>query len=222
MERFDERDNVQARNDARARAPGTTRNSTGRIPSGRPRTTRYAAYRGWAGSVIRADLPFVGAQIGSLALLGMSDRVDGPVAPARVALSPERAAEKVKSFARFLGADLVRIGPLNPAYVYTQRRQDLARSGALLRAADGSAAQQRRQPGRRALPAHAEDRAGGVRGDRDHARLRAAGYYRRHPGRLHPVARIPCAGPRDVELRGADASPSPSRPEWENSAGTAS
>ena len=45
--------------------------------------------------------------------------VDGPVAPERRSLSPERAAEKVKGFARHLGADLVRIGPLDPPNVYT-------------------------------------------------------------------------------------------------------
>ena len=34
-------------------------------------------------------------------------------------ISPERATEKIKGFARDLGADLVRIGPLNPAWVYS-------------------------------------------------------------------------------------------------------
>ena len=65
------------------------------------------------------DLPLLGTQYEFLARLGMADRVDGPVNPERQELSPERAAEKVKGFAMHLGADLVRIGPLNPAYVYT-------------------------------------------------------------------------------------------------------
>ncbi len=45
--------------------------------------------------------------------------MDGPPAPHRGDISAERATEKIKGFARFLGADLVRIGPLRPAFVYT-------------------------------------------------------------------------------------------------------
>ena len=49
----------------------------------------------------------------------MSDVVDGPVAPERQSISRERAAKKVRGFARHLGADLVGIGPLDPVNVYT-------------------------------------------------------------------------------------------------------
>ena len=50
---------------------------------------------------------------------GSEAAVDGPPAPNKIDISPQRATEKVKGFARFLGADLVRVGPLNPAFVYS-------------------------------------------------------------------------------------------------------
>ena len=45
--------------------------------------------------------------------------VDGEPAPERVALTPEEAAQRVKSLARTLGADLVGTGPLRPEWVYS-------------------------------------------------------------------------------------------------------
>jgi len=50
---------------------------------------------------------------------GAEDLVDGPPSPVKVPISAERATEKIKGFARFLGADLVRVGPLNPAFIYS-------------------------------------------------------------------------------------------------------
>jgi reductive dehalogenase len=117
-DRFDERDNVQARNTLR---PGTAdydefyrRHAEWQAKDD---AIRALPGMGFVGSPL--DLPLLGTQYEFLARLGMADRVDGPVNPERQELSPERAAAKVKGFARHLGADLVRIGPLNPAYVYT-------------------------------------------------------------------------------------------------------
>lgn len=45
--------------------------------------------------------------------------VDGEVARQKVEMSPEDAAARVKSYAEFLGAELVGIASLNPAYVYS-------------------------------------------------------------------------------------------------------
>jgi reductive dehalogenase len=45
--------------------------------------------------------------------------VDGEPADNQVKILPERASEKVIAFARFLGADLVGIGPLNQEWVYS-------------------------------------------------------------------------------------------------------
>ena len=45
--------------------------------------------------------------------------VDGEPSYEQVVNSPERASEKIKAFARFLGADLVGIGPLRQEWVYS-------------------------------------------------------------------------------------------------------
>ena len=51
--------------------------------------------------------------------MGLDSFVDGEPAPQRVEIPPERAAQKVKALARFLGADLVGIGPLRQEWVYS-------------------------------------------------------------------------------------------------------
>jgi reductive dehalogenase len=117
MERFDERENVQARNTLE---PGS--NSYTELYQRHPeweekdRKTRELS-KIPVGNPL--DLPLFFQQIGNLARSGMENLVDGPVSPNRHDLTSERATEKIKGFASFLGADLVRIGPLNPAYVYT-------------------------------------------------------------------------------------------------------
>ncbi|MBN1629123.1 MAG: 4Fe-4S dicluster domain-containing protein [Thermoleophilia bacterium] len=118
LSRFDERDNVQSRNTLE---PGTSEYEDyyRRHPEYRDKDDAIRALPGMGRVGHAADVPLIDAQIGVIAALGMSDRVDGPVAPERVEMSPERATEKVKGFARHLGADLVRVGPLSPSYVYT-------------------------------------------------------------------------------------------------------
>ena len=65
------------------------------------------------------DLPMHASQTRILSMLAREEAVDGPVSPARQPLDPVRAAQKIKGFAHHLGADLVRIGSLNPAHVYS-------------------------------------------------------------------------------------------------------
>ena len=65
------------------------------------------------------DISFFVPVIMNVMKQGVETNVDGPPAPNRIEISPERATEKIKGFARLLGADLVRTGPLNPAFVYT-------------------------------------------------------------------------------------------------------
>jgi ferredoxin len=115
---FDERDNVQAR--------------YGLVPDSDQYRDYYEAHPehekddeeiralpgvGRVGQPL--DLPLLMRQIESIARNSTNGVADGPVAAERQELSPGRAAQKVKGFARHLGADLVRIGPLNPAWVYT-------------------------------------------------------------------------------------------------------
>ena len=123
MERFDERDNVQARNTLQ---PGTAgyEDFYRLHPEWQAKDDAIRALPGMGNVGPAADRGFVGPQIGVIAALGMSDMVDGPVAPERVELTPERATEKIKGFAAHLGADLVRLGPLNPDYVYTNVGKD--------------------------------------------------------------------------------------------------
>jgi hypothetical protein len=130
IEQFDERDNVQSRNTL---VPGSEeyKEYYRRHPEWeeKDRETREIAFvKPGVGHPL--DLPFFLQQIGSLACWGREDKVDGPVSQERQELSPERAAQKIKGFARHLGADIVRIGPLNPAFVYThvgKTRHDSAR-----------------------------------------------------------------------------------------------
>jgi reductive dehalogenase len=55
------------------------------------------------------------------AALALPDMVDGAPAPDRIVWPPGEAAERIKAFARRLGADDVRIGPLRQEWVYTHR-----------------------------------------------------------------------------------------------------
>jgi reductive dehalogenase len=117
MERFDERDNVQARN--------TLEPDTANYIEFYQRHPEWeaadAATRELSKKMVGNPLDFLFflQEIQAVARQGVEDRVDGPVATQRFELTPARAAEKVKGLARQLGADLVRVGPLNPAFVYT-------------------------------------------------------------------------------------------------------
>ncbi len=118
MERFDERENVQSRNTLE---PGTPE-----YAEFYARHPEWESVDGKTREISKQhvghplDGLFLGAEVMSVARRGMEDMVDGPVAEHKFELTPERASEKLKGFARHLGADLVRTGPLNPAFIYTQ------------------------------------------------------------------------------------------------------
>ena len=57
----------------------------------------------------------------STASLALPDRVDGAPADRAVTWPPREASDRIKAYARALGADDVRIGPLRPEWVYTHR-----------------------------------------------------------------------------------------------------
>ena len=65
------------------------------------------------------DLPILSDERRIIRMLCDDEVVDGIPSPERQVIRPERAAEKIKGLARHLGADLVRIGPLHPAFVYS-------------------------------------------------------------------------------------------------------
>ena len=64
---------------------------------------------------------FYESTFGSIAPLAQPDAVDGPVSSHQVRVDPEVMTRRIKAVARRLGADLVRVGPLHPAWVYTHR-----------------------------------------------------------------------------------------------------
>jgi ferredoxin len=113
---FDERDNVQARNTLE---PGSKdyKEFYHRHPEWEKKDQAIRELPGMSGVGNPLDLPFLDQQMENLIRYGSV--VDGPVSPHRQELSPERATEKIKGFSHHQGADLIRIGPLNPAYVYT-------------------------------------------------------------------------------------------------------
>jgi hypothetical protein len=117
-QRYDERDNVQSRNTLE---PGTPDYDDFylRHPEWKQKDDEIRALPGLGHVGSPLDLPLLGAQYEFLAKLGMQDRVDGPVNPDRQPISAERATVKIKGYATHLGADIVRVGPLNPLYVYT-------------------------------------------------------------------------------------------------------
>ena len=61
------------------------------------------------------------AVFGGIASLALPDAVDGPIASHRLKASPVELTRRIKDLARRLGADMVRVGPLNPAWVYSHR-----------------------------------------------------------------------------------------------------
>jgi len=66
-----------------------------------------------------ADAPMFEAQFAAIEKIGTECFVDGQPAQDQARIPAERAAEKVKAYARFLGAALVGIGPLRQEWVYT-------------------------------------------------------------------------------------------------------
>ena len=115
---FDERDNVQARNTLEPGTPDYL-DFYARHPEWRDKDDQIRALPGMGRVGDPLDALLLANEMETLLRFSGEDVVDGPAAGEQLAISPERASEKVKAFARHLGADLVRIGPLNQAFVYT-------------------------------------------------------------------------------------------------------
>jgi reductive dehalogenase len=67
------------------------------------------------------DAAFYKATFDPVAGLALPDVVDGELASTPVEVDPAWMADRIKTVARLLGADDVRIGSLNPAWVYSHR-----------------------------------------------------------------------------------------------------
>jgi len=125
LERFDERDAVFAREQM---IPGSPEERAYHVmhPELVGVDRRLAAFtKGRADARSQEEdwmgAAFYSATFGPVAALAQPDMVDGPVSPQKVEGEPAEMARRVKKLARYLGADLVRIGPLNPAWVYSHR-----------------------------------------------------------------------------------------------------
>jgi ferredoxin len=121
IERWDERDILFARKDFfRYFSPESEqyRRYYAEHPNFLAYDTRIGKMAG-LGRTGGIDEPMFDAQFEITAKMGVEHFVDGDPAAEKAALTPERAAQKVKALARFLGAAQVKIGPLRPSWVYT-------------------------------------------------------------------------------------------------------
>ncbi|HEX7474770.1 MAG TPA: hypothetical protein VF318_02300, partial [Dehalococcoidales bacterium] len=118
LERFNEADNVQARGEL--------------LPDSRLWKDYYEKHpelenlgRAWSklpgpgDTGPLEDRLMVAAMHDTLSLLSKDEDLDGIPSPSKSIIHPSRASEKIKGLARHLGADLVRVGPLNRAWVYS-------------------------------------------------------------------------------------------------------
>lgn len=128
FERYDERNNVQARYELK---PETQiwEDFYKDHPNLEGIDLSQKKLPGALGVGSPADIKAWIAMRSLLTQLGQEDMVDGPVETERFEMTPERAAQKVKGFAKHLGAALVRIGPLNPKYVYSHKGRSYLRNG---------------------------------------------------------------------------------------------
>ncbi len=124
LARFDERDSLFARErlvpgSPLERAYHAMRPEHAEIDRRLARFIEQVDEPGESGDQLNAAL--YRGSFGPVASLALPDIVDGPVAQRRVQVAPGLAARRVKAMARHLGAHEVRIGPLNPAWVYSHR-----------------------------------------------------------------------------------------------------
>ena len=124
LTRFDERDSVFARERLIPGSP-EERAYHAAHPELREIDRRLAVFIQTVGAPETArdqeNAALYSAAFDPIAGLGLPDIVDGQLAPRKVEAHPARMASRTKAIARRLGADDVRIGLLNPAWVYSHR-----------------------------------------------------------------------------------------------------
>src|SRR3990172_6152624 len=117
--RFDERDHVMARERLVPDSPQWKAYFALR-PELEERARKLKKLPGLRGTGDPVDLAMLDTiQFGLVRTLSSEEDVCPRPAEQRREIEPARASTKLKGLARLLGADLVRIGPLNPAWVYS-------------------------------------------------------------------------------------------------------
>jgi len=122
VQRWDERDVVFARADLHRRY-GIDSDEAREYYARHPEHLDFDTYIGenyGLGSTAGTDAPMHRVPFAAAMHLASESAVDGEPAPDRVEMTPERAAAKVKAFARMMGADLVATGPLRQEWVYSR------------------------------------------------------------------------------------------------------
>lgn len=125
LERFDERDNVFARSALKPGSPEYQAYYVRYPEREKPDSHCRVMMDPVQGPRRRAELfpeePLARAFSGAVGLTAylLAEHLDGPVSPERVEMEPAAMSRHIKAVGRYLGADLVGIGPLNPAWVYS-------------------------------------------------------------------------------------------------------
>lgn len=117
---FDERDNVFSRRDLK---PGTPEYEDfyRRHPEWKDADDLIRSRPGLGTFAHPADSNMFYAASWLMRRVGAPDYVDGEPAEKKIEMSPEQATRKVKALARQLGADLVGVSRMNPAYAFSHR-----------------------------------------------------------------------------------------------------
>jgi reductive dehalogenase len=118
LERFNEADNAQARGEL---APDSQlwKEYFKNHPELEDISRAWSKLPGPGGVGSIADRLMLDSMHEAIGLLSKDEDLDGTPSKDKIQISSERATEKIKEFAHHLGADLVRVGPLNPAWVYS-------------------------------------------------------------------------------------------------------
>ena len=119
-QRFDERDNVFARFDLKPDTEFYNEYYTAH-PELKAIDDKIRTLPGLGAHASGADSSMFYSAAELMLKIGSPEYVDGVPSGKKIVLSPERAAQKVKAFARLLGADLTGISELNQAHVYSNR-----------------------------------------------------------------------------------------------------
>jgi ferredoxin len=118
LERFDEADNAQARGEL---PPDSQlwKDYFLKHPELEAHSREWLKLPPLGAKAPPPDGMMLGSIYETIALMSTDEVLDGTPAARKVLLTPERYTEKIKGLAGLLGADLVGIGPLNPAWVYS-------------------------------------------------------------------------------------------------------